>query len=181
MNRVIADIRARFGVPTHIVHLAAANLELKRTTDFDWSILTRDFEDSGEVDQYGAHGFFVGNGGVGKRCKIVFMLSSVTVSTPPKYMASYTVAKYALLGYFRSLAAEYADKPICVNAVSPSMIEIQFLSKVPAKFREAAAAAHPAGRNADVSDVVPAIRFLLSPESDYISGVNLPITAGSVM
>jgi 3-oxoacyl-[acyl-carrier protein] reductase len=44
-----------------------------------------------------------------------------------------------------------------------------------------AAAAHPAKRNARVEDVVPAIRFLLSPESDYVSGANFPVTAGSAL
>ena len=61
------------------------------------------------------------------------------------------------------------------------MVETQFLSGVPEKFVQMAAAANPAKRNLRVEDVVPAIRFLLSPESDHLSGVNLPVTAGSAI
>jgi len=55
--------------------------------------------------------------GVGK---IVFILSSVCSGVPPKALAHYTTTKYALLGLMKALAAEYADKHISINAVSPS-------------------------------------------------------------
>ncbi|SVB18962.1 uncharacterized protein METZ01_LOCUS171816, partial [marine metagenome] len=35
-------------------------------------------------------------------------------------------------------------------------------------------------RNAVVSDITPIIKMLISSESDYINGVNIPITGGSV-
>ena len=37
------------------------------------------------------------------------------------------------------------------------------------------------GRNAQVSDVVPAMAFLLSDEAGFITGAVLPITGGSVI
>ena len=36
-------------------------------------------------------------------------------------------------------------------------------------------------RNARVEDVVPAIRFLLSDEAGFISGVTLPVTGGAAI
>ena len=80
----------------------------------------------------------------------------------------------------KALASEYADKNIQINAISPSMIETKFLSDINEKFVELNAYNHPLKRNATVSDIVPIIKLLISSESDYINGTNIPITGGSV-
>jgi 3-oxoacyl-[acyl-carrier protein] reductase len=99
---------------------------------------------------------------------------------PPKALAHYTTTKYALLGLMKALAAEYADKHISINAVSPSMTETSFLSGLPVKLIELSAAAHPLKRNASTQDIAPIIKFLLSSDADYIGGANVPVTGGSV-
>lgn len=178
---MIETIASRHGFPSHIVHLAAAKLDLSRAVEFDWAALVADLEIQVRSIGLILKAFLPSAVKSGRRCKVVFMLSSVTLGMPPKYMGQYTITKHALLGMFRSLSAEYAGKGISFNALSPSMVETQFLSKIPGRFVELAAAAHPAKRNATVADIVPAICFLLSSESDYISGANLPITGGSVI
>jgi 3-oxoacyl-[acyl-carrier protein] reductase len=45
---------------------------------------------------------------------------------------------------------------------------------------EMSAASNPLGRNATPADVVGAIEFLLSPDSNYMTGIDIPITAGSL-
>jgi 3-oxoacyl-[acyl-carrier protein] reductase len=181
VQALIEAVQRGHGVPTHIVHLAAAPLQLTRVTQIDWRALAADIEIQVRSIGLLLTTFIPLMVKSGRRCKVVIMLSSVTLGAPPKFMAQYVVAKYALLGLFRAVAAEYSDKPICINAVSPSMVETQFLSALPPKYVELAAAALPAKRLALVSDIVPVIRFLLSPDSDYISGVNLPVTSGSVV
>ena len=84
-----------------------------------------------------------------------------------------------MLGLMKSLAAEYGDKNININAVSPSMIETKFLSEIHEKVIEMSAEMNPLKRNATTKDIVPIIKFLLSKESDYITGANIPITGGS--
>ena len=110
--------------------------------------------------------------------KIIFMLTSYVLNIPVKYQTSYVTTKYALLGLMKSLAVEYADKGITVNAVSPEMIETKFLAEIPTLIVEKNAMISPLGRNLTVHDVVPTYEFLLSDEADAISGVNIPITAG---
>ena len=39
---------------------------------------------------------------------------------------------------------------------------------------------HPLKRNATVNDITPIIKMLVSSKSNYINGVNIPITGGSV-
>jgi 3-oxoacyl-[acyl-carrier protein] reductase len=181
LQGMIETIRASHGFPTQIVHLAAAKLELKRMKEFNWERLTADLEIQVKSITTILNQFLPDMVKSGKRCKVVFMLSSLTLAAPPKYMTQYTIGKYALMGLFRSLVVEYMNKPICFNAVSPSMVETQFLSNIPKMYVEMAAEANPSKRNASTSDVVPAICFLLSPGSDYINGSNIPITAGSII
>jgi 3-oxoacyl-[acyl-carrier protein] reductase len=172
-------IKEKYGYPTHIVHLAASKLELKRTSDFEWGAMGIDFKIQVESIGIILKNFLPLMSKSGKRCKVIMMLSSVTLGNPPKYMTEYTTVKYALLGLFRSFAAEYSGKSINFNAVSPSMVETQFLSNLPEKFIELTAEAHPDNKNATVDDIVPAICFLLSEEANHINGINLPITGGS--
>ena len=114
------------------------------------------------------------------RARVIFVLSSAVHGTAPKYMSMYTTVKYAQLGLMRSLAAEYASSSVRINAISPSMVETQFLEKVGEVAIQMSAAANPQGRNATPEDLVGTIELLLSASSDYIHGVDIPIAAGSV-
>jgi len=113
-----------------------------------------------------------------KRGKIVFMLTSYVNNVPPKYQSIYVTTKYALLGLMKSLASDYADKRIQINAVSPEMIETKFLSDISEHIVEQNAASSPIGRNLNVEDVIPTLEFLLSEGSDCITGENIAITGG---
>jgi 3-oxoacyl-[acyl-carrier protein] reductase len=108
------------------------------------------------------------------------VLSSVTLGVPAKFMSGYTLVKYAQLGLLRALAAEYAGTSVNINAVSPYMVETQFLSEIPEKAREMAAAAAPEKRLATPAEVVSVIQFLLSSGSDFLNGANIPVTGGTV-
>jgi 3-oxoacyl-[acyl-carrier protein] reductase len=60
------------------------------------------------------------------------------------------------------------------------MVETQFLSEIPEKALQIAAATTPGKRLARPAEIVAAIQFLLSSGSDYLYGVNLPVTGGVV-
>ncbi|MBP1571534.1 MAG: SDR family oxidoreductase [Oscillospiraceae bacterium] len=113
--------------------------------------------------------------------RILFMATSYVLANPPKNTAAYIMAKNAVAGLMKALAVDYVSSGVTVNAVSPSMIETKFLAETSHLIVEQTAAAHPMKRNATVKDVVPAMVFLLSDEAGYITGVNLPITGGSVI
>lgn len=113
-----------------------------------------------------------------KAGKVVFVLSAYTLGVPPKGLAGYVAAKYAVLGLMKALAAEYAGRGVNINAVSPSMVETRFLSDIPRQVVELAAEAHPLKRNAVPKDVAPLIEFLLSDGSAYITGANIPVSGG---
>ena len=117
----------------------------------------------------------------GRYGKVVLTLSSCTAGTPPRYWTAYTTVKYAMLGLMKSLAAEYADKGVRVNGISPSMIDTEFVAGLPHLILEQNQAEHPLKRLARPEDVAGVIQMLLSEQGDYISGENILISGGSVM
>ena len=179
IQSMIGSIRAEHGRPNKIVHLSAVPLTLQRFAKLDWNEVETDWNVSVRSIAQIAGAFLPDLAKAGRGARLVFALSSVTLGVPPKGMAAYTTVKYALLGLMRALAAEYAEAGIRVNAVSPYTMETAFLARVPHKYAEVAASQNPARRNATPKDVVPAIEFLLSDGSDFITGMNVPVTAGA--
>jgi len=108
--------------------------------------------------------------------KIVVMLSAATINIPPKNTTEYTTVKYALLGLIKSIAADYGEYGININAVSPGMIETKFIKNIGRKVKEFTAEKNPRHRNLQVSDVVPAIMFLISNESQFMNGTNINLS-----
>ena len=110
--------------------------------------------------------------------RIIFLLTSYLIGVPPKFQSPYITIKYALCGLMRNLAAEYADKGITVNGVSPDMVETKFLENVPELIIKQNAEKSPIKRNLTPRDVIPAIRYLLSDEAEAVTGINMGITGG---
>jgi 3-oxoacyl-[acyl-carrier protein] reductase len=171
-------VLAEHGAPDGLVYLPALKLRYERFSQFDLAHFDRDLAVQVRSAILLCRKLLPAM--VKKpRAKVVFVLSSVTVGAPPKFMSMYTIVKHAQLGLVRALAAEYAATPLTINAVSPSMVETRFLDDIPGLAKEKAAQASPRGRIATTDDVVGAIAFLLAPASDFMTGVNLPVTGGS--
>jgi 3-oxoacyl-[acyl-carrier protein] reductase len=173
-----ARIEAEHGVPHQIVHLPGLKLVYERFPKFNREHFQRDLQIQLEAAVTLLQRFLPAMAKV-PGSRVVFVLSSVTRGVPPKFLSMYTVLKYAQLGLMKALASEYAGTGVTVNAVSPSMIETSFLKNLPELAVQASARSNPLGRNAVPADIVGALAFLLSGDSGYINGVELPITAGS--
>jgi 3-oxoacyl-[acyl-carrier protein] reductase len=179
LKSLLDNIESNYGIPNKIVHLAAPKFENIRFKNLLWDNFQNDINISLKSLVIILNRFLP-KLAKSKKGKVVVILSSVVINVPPKALTQYTTVKYALLGLVRSLASEYADKNIQINAISPSMIETKFLDNINEKFIELSAYNHPLKRNALVKDIIPMIQLLISEDSDYMNGVNLPITGGSV-
>jgi 3-oxoacyl-[acyl-carrier protein] reductase len=185
IDAFIESLRAANVAPYSFVHLPASKLRYERFSkqtrlqfERDWQIQVGS---AIAILQYSLAGQKRLSDKQLPRRRVVFALSSVTLGTPPKYLSMYTAIKYAQLGLMRSLAVEYGDLGVSVNAVSPSMVETQLLSEVPRQIVETSQSQNPMGRNATPGDVAAVIEFLLSDQADFINGANVPVTGGSIL
>lgn len=105
------------------------------------------------------------------------LFSTVAVSQGMSYHASIAMAKGAVEGLVRSLAAEWAPA-VRVNAVAPSLTDTPLASKLLGNEARAAAAAerHPLKRVGQSSDLAAAALALL--DNPWISGQVLGVDGG---
>ena len=124
-------------------------------------------------------------GEVDHQRKLVFT-SSVAALTGNPGQANYTVAKGALIALTKTLAQELGPFGINVNAVAPGFIETRLTAPkqegetlgIPDQIRDSIRAMIALGRFGQAEDIANVTAFLVSPDSDYVSGVTLPVTGG---
>lgn len=113
-----------------------------------------------------------------KKGKIIFILSSVTISTPPKFWTEYVSMKYALLGLLKSLVAEYGEYGIQFNGVSPSMIDSKLLDSLDPLVKEMSKESHPLKELITKKEIVEFIDFLVKNDSKFLTGNNFNLSGG---
>lgn len=176
-ERLIEQIEKADVRPKHIVFFHAAPLEYTSLERTDWDVFNRAVEMSVEP-VFKIVKAFISSMKKAKEGKIIITLSNCVNGVPPKYMTGYVVAKSALHGMVKALAADYADKNIQINGVSPEMIDTKFLKEVPEYIKEVNAESNPMKRNLTVKDVIPTYEWLLSEGADCVMGQNVAITGG---
>ncbi len=109
----------------------------------------------------------------------VVLFSTVAVKVGMPFHASVAVAKGAIEGLVRSLAAEWSPS-IRVNAVAPSITDTPLAARLlrNEKQIEAAAGRHPMQRIGNAIDIAAAASFLISPESSWMTGQVLGVDGG---
>ena len=177
ISDMITLVKEKNNYPEHIVHFPAGKFGYMKYEKAGLSEFSREMQISFysliQITQAFLPYMKKQNAG-----KIIVMLTACTQGVPPRFMASYVAVKYAMLGLVKALAADYADRGIQINGVSPEMIETKFLQSIPDFVKEQNAQNHPLKRNLQVGDVIPTIEYLLSNASDCVTGQNICITGG---
>jgi NAD(P)-dependent dehydrogenase (short-subunit alcohol dehydrogenase family) len=93
---------------------------------------------------------------------------------------SYVASKHGVLGLTRALAHRFGPEGIRVNCVCPGYVETPMLAGALSieGYREKTEARVPMRRLAEPDDIARAVRFLLSDEASYISGIPLTVDGG---
>jgi len=93
----------------------------------------------------------------------------------------YSATKAAVDAVTRSLGKELGSRNIRVNSINPGMVETEGTHSAgitQSDFRKQTEATTPLGRIAQPQDIAPAVVFLASSDSSFITGETLYITGG---
>lgn len=93
----------------------------------------------------------------------------------------YEASKAALTALTKSLAADWADRGVRVNAVAPGVCETEpnrkwFAAKP--EFKQSFLDHIPMGRLARPEEIAPAVQFLASDAASYVTGSVLTVDGG---
>lgn len=116
--------------------------------------------------------------------KIINTASMASLIVPhPQKQAAYNASKAAVVNITKTLAAEWADRGIRVNSISPGIIRTALIENSPAlaPLVQEWLTTIPAGRLGEVSDLQGGIVYLASAVSDYMTGHNLVIEGGQTL
>jgi NAD(P)-dependent dehydrogenase (short-subunit alcohol dehydrogenase family) len=95
-------------------------------------------------------------------------------------LSAYTATKHGILGLTKNAAVEYANDRIRVNAVCPGAIMTPLMSDLPPERAAEILAPQAMTRPGDPAEVAAAVVWLCSDDASFITGVALPVDAGSV-
>ena len=115
---------------------------------------------------------------------VILNTASATALRAVTDRACYTATKAAVVGLTKSIALDYVHDNIRVNCLCPGTIETPSLSQRlaafpdPAEARQQFIARQPMRRFGTAEEVAQAALYLVSPSSDFVTGVAFAIDGG---
>ncbi len=112
--------------------------------------------------------------------RVINISSIYGISAPVRSgLVAYAASKHGLVGLTRTQAVEWAEHGITANAIAPGyfpteMTEHLLASKATGRLKQFV----PMGRFGVLEELAPALLFLASPASSYVTGVVLPVDGG---
>ncbi len=95
--------------------------------------------------------------------------------------ANYSASKAGVIGLTKTIAREFAQRGINVNAIAPGYIQTPMTDVLPDKAKEELKRMIPMERLGQPEDVAHAVLFLVSEASSYITGQVLNVNGGIYM
>ena len=112
--------------------------------------------------------------------RIVF-ISSIVGLGGQAGQANYAASKAGLHGLARSLAKEFASRNVTVNVVAPGPITTAMTAALGEDVLGAMVEAVPLGRMGEPDEIAAAVRYLVSDDAGYVTGVVIPVDGGFAM
>lgn len=112
----------------------------------------------------------------------IINISSVVSTARIPNASVYSATKGAVDAATRSLAAELGPRKIRVNSVNPGMVETEGVHSAgiaESDFRKQVESQTPLGRIGQPRDIAPAVVYLASDESSWVTGETFNISGGN--
>jgi 3-oxoacyl-[acyl-carrier protein] reductase len=108
----------------------------------------------------------------------VVNISSIVGARGYNGLTIYSATKAGLDGFTRGLAREAGKRNVTVNSVAPGYMRTEMSAGLGSSELDQIARRTPLGRLADIGDVVPLIRFLMSSEAAFLTGQTIMVDGG---
>ncbi len=118
---------------------------------------------------------------MGQRSGKIINISSIAGVVGNAGQTNYASSKAGMIGFTKSLAKEVGSRNIQVNAVAPGFVDTDMTGKLTADQKKALTDLIPLKRTAQPHEIASAVRFLASPDADYITGQVLCVDGGMTM
>ena len=143
------------------------------------SLKSTDFQQDFEINVLGAIHAIQSYAKQLKEGSSIVLFSTVAVQTGMPFHSTVSVAKGAVEGLTRALAAEFAPK-IRVNCIAPSLTQTKLAGRLlnSEEKIEAMANKHPLKKIGSPKDLANALEFLLSDNSSWVTGQILAVDGG---
>jgi 3-oxoacyl-[acyl-carrier protein] reductase len=174
-KKLIDAVKAEFGRLDILVN----NAGITR----DKSLMMMSQEDWSDVIDTNLTGVF----NTTRACIITFLkqksgnivnISSVSGIHPLPGQTNYAAAKAGVIGFTKSLAKEVGPYNIRVNAVAPGFVDTEMTMELSQQLKEKFLNMIPLQRFGTAEEVAQVVLFLLSDESQYITGQTLQLDGG---
>lgn len=115
---------------------------------------------------------------------IIVNVASVVALAAVERRAAYTASKGAVVALTRSIAVDFMRRGIRCNAVAPGTVDSPWVGRIisdqadPAAARQSMVDRQPLGRLGRPDEIAAAVRYLASPEADFVHGTCLVIDGG---
>ncbi len=108
-------------------------------------------------------------------------ISSVVGISGNAGQTNYSASKAGIIGFTKSLAKEVASRNINVNAIAPGFIKTDMTDVLKDEVKEEISKTIPLKRMGEAKDVANLVKFLVSEESNYITGQVINVDGGMLM
>jgi len=178
VEQMVASILEKFGKIDILVNNAGITRDklILRMTEEDWDAvlnvnLKGTFNCTKTVVRHMAK----------QRSGKIVSIASVVGEMGNAGQVNYSASKAGVIGLTKTIAREFAQRRINVNAIAPGYIETPMTEVLPEKVKEELKRLIPMERLGKPEDVAEAVLFLVSEESNYITGHVLNVNGGIYM
>jgi 3-oxoacyl-[acyl-carrier protein] reductase len=178
VERMVASAVGRFGKIDILINNAgiARDKLVLRMTEEDWDVvlnvnLKGTFNCTKAVIRYMSK----------QRGGKIVNIASVVGEMGNAGQANYSASKAGVIGLTKTIAREFAQRGINVNAIAPGYIQTAMTESLPDKAKEELKRLIPVERLGQPEDVAHAVLFLVSEASSYITGHILNVNGGMYM
>jgi Dehydrogenases with different specificities (related to short-chain alcohol dehydrogenases) len=93
-------------------------------------------------------------------------------------MTAYSASKAGLIGLVKSMAKDYAESGITINALAPAVIQTPMVDQLPKATVDYMTQKIPMRRLGTLNEVAAMIAWIISPECSFSTGFTFDLTGG---